>query len=66
MARNLSETIKRARARAGLTQDALAKRAKVSRVYVIKLESGDRQSPSLAVLERLARALGVAPADLLK
>lgn len=66
MARNLSDSIRRARVRAGLTQDALAKRAKVSRVYVIKLESGDRQSPSLAVLERLARALGVAPADLLK
>jgi transcriptional regulator with XRE-family HTH domain len=66
MARNLSENIRRARARAGLTQDALAKRAKVSRVYVIKLESGDRQSPSLTVLEQLARALGVAPADLLK
>jgi len=66
MARNLSGNIRRARAKAGLTQDTLAKRAKVSRVYVIKLEAGDRQSPSLAVLGRLARALGVTPADLLK
>jgi transcriptional regulator with XRE-family HTH domain len=65
MARTLSDNIKRARARAGLTQDALAKQAKVSRVYVIKLESGDRHSPSLTVLGRLARALGVTPADLL-
>jgi transcriptional regulator with XRE-family HTH domain len=66
MARSLGDNIRRARTRAGLTQDALARKAELSRVYVIKLESGDRKSPSLDVLARLARALGIAPADLLK
>jgi transcriptional regulator with XRE-family HTH domain len=48
-----------------MTQQALAKRAKVARSYLAKLEAGHSKNPSLAVLQRLAKALGVPVTDLL-
>ena len=42
-----------------MKQEALAKRAKVSRGYLAALEAGHKKNPSLAVLQRLAKALGV-------
>jgi predicted nucleotidyltransferase/DNA-binding XRE family transcriptional regulator len=45
------------RLRAGLTQQALAKRAGTSQAAVARYESG-ASSPSLATLERLVRAAG--------
>jgi transcriptional regulator with XRE-family HTH domain len=48
-----------------LTQESLAKRAKVARSYLAKLEAGHSKNPSLAVLQRLAKALGVPVAALL-
>ena len=62
--RDLGRRIKHRRVESGLTQLALASKAKVSRVYISKLEAGERQAPSLAVLERLAKVLGVRLADL--
>ena len=53
------------RAARDLTQEALANRAKISRVYVAQLERG-RQDPTLSVLLRLARALKVDVAHLVK
>jgi transcriptional regulator with XRE-family HTH domain len=50
----------------GLSQVALAKAAKVERTYLVKLESGDKKNPSLDVLKRLARALGVPVTELLE
>lgn len=41
-----------------LTQAQLAKRAHVSQAYIAWLERGARTNPSLAVLRRLAKALG--------
>jgi transcriptional regulator with XRE-family HTH domain len=49
--------IKQARAAAGLTQQGLAERAHVHRVYIAQLEA-DLKSPTLDVLERIATALG--------
>jgi len=64
--RHLGARIKAGRERRSLTQNELATRAGVSRIYIAKLEGGDRQSPSLPVLDRIARVLGVSVADLLK
>ena len=50
----------------GWTQEDLSKRAKVARSYVAKLEAGHSKNPSLAVLQRLAKALGVPVTALLK
>ena len=55
----LKTVIKRLRTERGLTQVELAKKAKVTQTYIAKIEGGDRVSPSLPVLKRLAKALGV-------
>lgn len=57
--RALGERIKQLREERGLTQEELASRARLSRIYIAKLEQGDRLSPSFPALERIARALGV-------
>lgn len=49
-----------------LTQVQLAKKAKIPRGYLAKLETGYAKNPSLDVLKRLARALGVAVTELLE
>lgn len=48
-----------------LTQLELAKRMDVARSYVADLERG-RNSPTLIVIANLAKALNVAPAQLLR
>jgi transcriptional regulator with XRE-family HTH domain len=48
----------------GMTQRDLAERAEVTPGYIAQLEMGQKQNPSLAVLRRLARALGVPVAEL--
>lgn len=54
------------RTRAGLSQDALARAAEdLPRAYVSELEAG-KKAASIETLARLARALGVEPAELLK
>jgi transcriptional regulator with XRE-family HTH domain len=58
--------IKALRTRAGLTQAEVAKKAKVTVPYLSMLERGRRRSPSIPVLRRLARALGVPVGDLLE
>lgn len=40
-----------------MTQAELAKQAEVSRIFIAKVEAGERL-PSMATLERLARVLG--------
>ena len=58
-------TIKRLREQRKLTQEALAKRAGVHRVYVAQIEA-QTKVPSLATLEKLAKALGVKVGRLLE
>jgi transcriptional regulator with XRE-family HTH domain len=48
----------------GLTQEALARKARVTTSTVLKVEGG-RRTPSLAMLARLAGALGVETRDLI-
>ncbi len=49
----------------GLTQTELAKRTKVTQGYIAQLEAGDK-TPSLAMLRKLATALGVRVAELVE
>jgi len=58
--------IRRLREEKGWTQENLAARAKVTQGYIAQLEAGTRRRLSLEVADRLARALGVGIADLLK
>ncbi len=61
----LSRVLRALREKRRMTQRDLARRAKVTAGYVAQLEMGVRKNPSLAILRRLARALGVKLADLL-
>jgi transcriptional regulator with XRE-family HTH domain len=54
----LVKRLRALRAERGLSQMALAERAGIGRSYLARLELG-QQDPTLATLEKLARALGV-------
>ena len=64
--RRLATVLRELRERQELTQEQLAKRAKVARSYVALIEAGHKKNPSLEILKRLARALGVPVTDLLE
>ncbi len=51
--------LKELREAKGLSQEDLARKAKVTRPYVTMLESGVKKNPSRATLKLLAKALGV-------
>ena len=61
--KRLAMRLRKIRQERGITQDALAKRARISRVYLAQLERR-RQDPSLSVVVRLAKALKVKVGDL--
>lgn len=61
----LATRIKALRARRRLSQEALAAKAGVSRGYLARLETG-RHDPTVGTVEKLAKALRVRVADLLK
>lgn len=60
----LAANLKRLRAEQGLSQEDLADRAGVDRTYVSSLERSV-YAAGIDVVDRLAKALGVAAADLL-
>jgi transcriptional regulator with XRE-family HTH domain len=60
----LGQQLKHARTKAGLTQEELAARAKISREYVSKLEC-NKQSPTIDMLFRLTRILGVSASSII-
>jgi transcriptional regulator with XRE-family HTH domain len=54
--------LRECRQRRGLSVRALAERAGVSHVTVVRIETG-RLSPTVSMLEKLARALGIPVRD---
>jgi transcriptional regulator with XRE-family HTH domain len=64
-AKHFGEELRRARLKAGLTQQALAERASIDPVFVSFLENGHRQ-PSLAVILSIERAVSVAHGALVR
>ena len=65
LVRLIGRNVRRERQRQGLTQEALAVEAGMTRSYLSDLERGTR-NPSVHALGLLARALRVGAADLLK
>ncbi len=57
--RTLGKRIRELREQRGLSRQELAEATGLSAVYLKKLEAGDRESPSLPALEKIARALRV-------
>lgn len=54
----LASQMLKARARAGLTQDAVAERMGTTKSAVSRLESAGKHAPSLTTLKRYASAVG--------
>lgn len=63
--RQMGQRLKRLREAQGLSQYAMADKAGISRQYVRKLEAG-LSDPTLGMLQRLAKALGVGVTKLLE
>lgn len=61
----VGENVRRAREAIGVSQEELGDRAGIDRTYVSGVERGVR-NPTVKVLARLAEALAVPPAVLLK
>ena len=54
----VADQLLRARARAGLTQDAVAERMGTTKSAISRLESAGKHTPSLSTLRRYALAVG--------
>ena len=63
--RNIGTRIAELRAKRGMTQEALAARARLNRASLANIERGAKQ-PKLDTLGRLAKALGVNLTTLLR
>lgn len=61
--RVISKKIKKRRGELDITQEELAEKVGVSRVYIGYVEQG-RNTPSLEILEKIAKALKVKLSDL--
>ena len=64
-AKMLGRKLKAIRTARTLNQTTLSKRARVTQPYIVALEKG-RENPTLDVLQRLAKALKVSVAELVK
>ena len=62
--KSFGQTVRRLRMEAGMSQEKLAQRVKVSRNFEGSVERGEH-SLSLELAERFAKALGVALSDLI-
>lgn len=60
----LARTVTKLRKERGLSQEEFADAAGLHRTYVSGIERGVR-NPTVTIVAKLARGLGVAPADLL-
>ncbi|OYV86526.1 MAG: hypothetical protein B7Z73_11600 [Planctomycetia bacterium 21-64-5] len=61
----LGNTVKELRVKAGLSQEALADRARIHRTYVSQLERG-LKSPTISVLLRIAEALATPASSIIQ
>ncbi len=64
--KRVGAVIKKLREERGLSQQALAEKAKVTDAYIAMLETGVRKNPTIDTLKRLAKALGVPVTALLE
>ena len=63
--KRLGKMLKQRRKEKPMTQAALAEKVGVSQTYIAKLESGDKKNPTVDLLKKIAKALGVPVAELL-
>jgi len=63
---NIGENIKKLRTKAGLSQEDFAKKSGVKYTILTKIESNVIKKPSVLIMDKLAKALGVNIEDLIK
>ncbi len=63
---NIGENFKKYRLKAGLSQEEFAQKAGVKYTTLTKIESGVIKKPSVIVMAKIAKALGISIEDLLK
>ncbi len=64
--RALAQNVKRLRSQRGWTQRELARRSRVSRITISRIENENEPAPRVETLERLAEAFGVSLAELFR
>lgn len=62
---NIADNIRKARKKAGLSQDKLAREAGVAYNTVVKIESGENKNPTIETLRSIAKALDVSVDELI-
>ncbi len=63
---NIGENIKKRRTKLGLSQEDFSQKSGVKYTTLTKIESGVIKTPSVLMVEKIAKALGVSIEDLLK
>lgn len=63
---NIGENIKKLRTKAGLSQEDFAKKSGVKYTTLTKIESNVIKKPSVLIMDKLAKALGVNIEELIK
>lgn len=63
---NIGENIKKRRTKLGLSQEDFAQKSGVKYTTLTKIESGVIKTPSVLMVEKIAKALGVSIEGLLK
>ena len=63
---NIGENVKKYRTKLGLSQEDFAKKSGVKYTTLTKIESNVIKKPSVLIMAKLAKALGVTIEDLIK
>jgi transcriptional regulator with XRE-family HTH domain len=63
---NIGENIKKRRTKLGLSQEDFAQKSGVKYTTLTKIESGVIKTPSVLMVEKIAKALGVSIEKLIK
>ena len=63
---NIGENVKKRRTKLGLSQEDFAQKSGVKYTTLTKIESGVIKTPSVLMVEKIAKALGASIEDLLK
>lgn len=64
MPKTVSKNIRRLRQKKGISQDRLSKTADLALNTVVKIETGENPNPTVATLNKIAKALKVSVAEL--
>jgi transcriptional regulator with XRE-family HTH domain len=62
---NIADNVRKARKKAGLSQDKLAREAGVAYNTIVKIESGENKNPTIETLRNIAKALSVSVDELI-